>query len=45
MSEQGVYHEYYRLKSWPHTLDAAVPMNEYVQVKMTHFFEKWLKGK
>ena len=45
MREQGVYHEYYRLKGWPHTLDAAVPMNEYVQVKMTHFFEIWLKGK
>jgi len=44
LTEWGVIHEYYRLKGWPHTMDAVIPVNEYVQEKMTRFFDKWLKG-
>ncbi|MFQ6677056.1 MAG: alpha/beta hydrolase fold domain-containing protein [Fidelibacterota bacterium] len=44
MKQNGIYHEYHRLKGWPHTMDAAVPVNKYVQGIMTQFFEKWLRG-
>ncbi|MBL7014262.1 MAG: alpha/beta hydrolase [Candidatus Marinimicrobia bacterium] len=36
----GVSHEYHRLKGWPHTMDLAVPVNEYMQFYMAKFFEK-----
>lgn len=40
----GVSHEYHRLKGWPHTMDASVPVNEYSQAVMDRFFQKWLRG-
>jgi|TARA_B100002003_G_scaffold142485_1_gene131846 acetyl esterase/lipase len=44
LTKNGVEHEYHRLNGWPHTMDAAVPVNEYTQSVMDRFFEKWLKG-
>ena len=39
-----VPHNYHRLKGWPHTMDAAVPVNEYAQYYMDKFFSKHLKN-
>ena len=39
-----VPHNYHRLKGWPHTMDAAVPINEYAQYYMDKFFSKHLKN-
>ncbi len=44
LKQNGVAHEYHRLQGWPHTMDATVPVNEYVQNVMTNFFKKWLNG-
>ena len=44
LKQNGVTHEYHRLKGWPHTMDASVPVNEYAQKVMTNFFNKWLNG-
>jgi len=43
LKEKNVPHEYHRLKGWPHTMDASVPVNEYTQLVMDGFFHKWLK--
>ncbi len=40
----GVPSEYHRLEGWPHTMDAAVPVNNYTQAVMNQFFKTWLKG-
>ena len=39
-----VPHNYHRLKGWPHTMDAAVPINEYAQYYMDKFFTKHLRN-
>ncbi len=39
----GVPCEYYRLPLWPHTMDIVQRVNDFCQVKMTEFFEKYLK--
>jgi acetyl esterase/lipase len=39
-----VPHNYHRLKGWPHTMDAAVPVNEYAQYYMDKFFSKYLRN-
>jgi acetyl esterase/lipase len=39
-----VPHNYHRLKGWPHTMDAAVPVNEYAQYYMDKFFTKHLRN-
>ena len=44
LKQNDVTHEYHRLQGWPHTMDATVPVNEYVQNVMTNFFKKWLNG-
>jgi acetyl esterase/lipase len=38
----GVPNYYHRLSAWPHTTDAVVSVNKYVQHYMTDFFEKYL---
>ncbi|MDH5603959.1 MAG: alpha/beta hydrolase [Cyclobacteriaceae bacterium] len=38
----GVDTYYHRLKGWPHTMDAAVEVNEYCQYYMREFFQKYL---
>jgi len=40
----GVPVEYHRLDGWPHTMDAALPVNEYAQRAMDRFFERYLRG-
>ncbi|MBT3663312.1 MAG: alpha/beta hydrolase [Candidatus Marinimicrobia bacterium] len=44
LKKYNVYHEYHRLKGWPHTMDVAVPVNIYTQLVMDRFFQKWLRG-
>ena len=39
----NVPHDYHRLKGWPHTMDAAVQVNEYAQYYMDKFFTKHLR--
>lgn len=40
LKEYQVYHEYHRLKGWPHTMDLAVPVNNYMKFYMDKFFKK-----
>lgn len=42
LEEAGVPHEYHRLAGWPHTMDAAIAVNEYAQYHMDRFFERYL---
>jgi acetyl esterase/lipase len=42
LDKAGVPHEYHRLKGWPHTMDLAVEVNEYVQYYIDDFLEKHL---
>ena len=42
LGEFGVPNEYHRLKGWPHTMDAAEPVNRYCQHYMNAFFEKYI---
>lgn len=39
----GVPNEYYRFPLWPHAMDMVQRVNDYVQLKMDHFFEEYLK--
>ncbi len=39
----GVPCEYYRVPLWPHTMDMAKRVNDYVRLKMDNFFEAYLK--
>ena len=39
----NVYHDYHILKGWPHTMDAAKPVNNYTQHYMDKFFNKYLR--
>ena len=38
----GVPNVYYRVPLWPHAMDAALRVNEFSQLKMNDFFEKYL---
>jgi len=38
-----VYHDYHILKGWPHTMDAARPVNIYTQHYMDKFFNQFLR--
>lgn len=42
LDEKGIYNEYHRLKGWPHTMDLSVKVNEYCQIYMDAFFDKYL---
>jgi len=42
LQRAGVPHDYHRLKGWPHTMDLAVEVNEYVQYYIDDFLEKHL---
>lgn len=39
----GIPAVYYRLPLWPHTMDAVQRVNDFCQVKMSAFFEQYLK--
>ena len=43
LTAADVPHNYHRLKGWPHTMDAAVPVNEYAQYYMDKFFTEHLR--
>jgi len=45
LMEMRVPVEYHRLNGWPHTMDLAVEVNEYLQFYMNAFFEKHLKNR
>ena len=38
----GVPNVYYRVPLWPHAMDVALRVNEFSQLKMNNFFEKYL---
>lgn len=38
LKSAGVHHEYHRLQGWPHAMDLAKPVNDYVQHHMLQFF-------
>jgi len=40
LKENHIFHEFHRLKGWPHTMDLAVSMNNYMKFYMYQFFEK-----
>ena len=40
LKENHIFHEYHRLKGWPHTMDLAVSMNNYMKFYMYQFFKK-----
>ncbi len=42
LEKAGVEHEFYPLKGWPHTMDAAQVVNDYCMARMLDFFEKHL---
>jgi len=39
----GVPCIYYRLPGWPHTLDIVKRVNDYCQIRMSEFFDQYLK--
>ncbi|TSA37926.1 MAG: alpha/beta hydrolase [Porphyromonadaceae bacterium] len=39
----GVPNAYYRVPLWPHTMDIVKRVNDFSQLKMNDFFEKYLK--
>ena len=43
LTAADVPHNYHRLKGWPHTMDAAVAVNEYAQYHMDEFFTEHLR--
>jgi dipeptidyl aminopeptidase/acylaminoacyl peptidase len=43
LEELGVAHEYARLEGWPHTMDLALPVNEYCKRRVAAFLQKHLK--
>jgi len=43
LTAADVPHNYHRLKGWPHTMDATVPVNEYAQYHMDKFFTEHLR--
>ena len=43
LKKVDVYHDYHILKGWPHTMDAAKPVNNYTQHYMDKFFNKYLR--
>ncbi len=44
LEKAGVEHEYYPLKGWPHTMDAAQVVNDYCMARMMDFFKKHLSA-
>ncbi len=44
LANAGVLHEYHRLSGWPHTMDLATKVNEYVQYYMDHFLRRFLEA-
>ncbi len=42
LKEMGVPVVYHRLPLWPHTMDLAVRVNRYFQLRMTEFFDEYL---
>jgi dipeptidyl aminopeptidase/acylaminoacyl peptidase len=38
----GVPHEYARLEGWPHTMDVALPVNDYARRRMESFLRRHL---
>ncbi len=42
MDSLGVPNVYYRFPLWPHTMDIVQRVNDFSQLKMTDFFEKYL---
>jgi acetyl esterase/lipase len=42
LDETGVQNEYFRIKGWPHTMDAAQSVNQYCQYQMMDFLNKYL---
>ncbi len=42
LTELGVPHEYLRLDGWPHTMDAAQPVNDYCKARIAAFLAKYL---
>ena len=44
LEKAGVYHEYHRLEGWPHAMDLARPVNEYVQSRMLEFLNRVFKN-
>ena len=43
LKKVDVYHDYHILKGWPHTMDAARPVNNYTQHYMDKFFKQFLR--
>jgi acetyl esterase/lipase len=44
LRELGVPYEYYRMDGWPHTMDLAVPVNEFFRARVEQFLAKHLAG-
>ena len=42
LDEAGIPNEYFRLKGWPHTMDAVETVNRYCQYYMKAFFKKYI---
>ena len=42
MKSLGNEHQYRRLDGWPHTMDAAVPVNEYCRYQIEQFLKRHL---
>ena len=42
LKQSGIPHDYHRLKGWPHAMDIAAEVNEYVQFYLDAFLEKYL---
>lgn len=40
--DNGIEYDYHRLSGWPHTMDAAKPVNVYCQYYMDEFFREYL---
>ena len=43
LKKVNVSHDYHILKGWPHTMDAARPVNNYTQYYMDKFFNQYLR--
>jgi acetyl esterase/lipase len=42
LDTSGIQNNYHRLSGWPHTMDAVLSVNKYVQYHMVEFFKKYL---
>jgi acetyl esterase/lipase len=43
LDQLGIPNVYYRVPLWPHTMDIVKRVNDFSQLKMNDFFEKYLK--